>query len=73
MQKEAVVDYGSVKVTGLQKVLPCSNSGALITYPLNFVVVFLTPNRRLLGECLVKHKEAPLKFFFMTFYSIVPR
>jgi hypothetical protein len=52
MQKEETVDYGSVKVTGLQKSLPCSNSGSLIIYPLSFDVAFRTPNRRLLGDYL---------------------
>ena len=67
IQKEAVVDYGSVKVTGLQKGLPCSNLGALIAYPLSFVAVIRSPNRRLLGNYLEIHKEAPLIFFFRTF------
>lgn len=73
MQKEAVMDCGSGKATGLQKALPCSNLGSLITYPLSFVVVFRTPNRLLLREYLEIQKEAQLRFFFKTFYSIVPR
>ena len=62
-----------VKITGLQKSLPSSNSGVLITYPLSFVVVFFSPNRRLMGDYLEIHKEAPLRFFFRMFYSILLR
>jgi len=68
MQKEETVDYGSVKVTGLQKSLPCSNSGSLIIYPLSFVVAFRTPNRRLLGDYLKIRKEAPLRSFLGCFF-----
>jgi hypothetical protein len=63
MQKETAVDYGSVKFTGLQEGLPCSNSCALITYPISFVAVFRNPKRRLVGEYLEIHKETPLGFF----------
>jgi uncharacterized membrane protein YhdT len=67
MQKEAVVNYGPVNVTGLQKGLPCWSSGAVTTYPLSFVVVFRTPIRRLLGEYLEIHKEAQLRLFLERF------
>jgi hypothetical protein len=67
MQKEAVVDYGSVNVIGLQKGLTCLNSAAVTTYPLRFAVAFRIPIKQLLGDYLEIYKEAQLRLFLGRF------